>query len=246
MKFRPAYKIILKILLSITIISIVIPEAYAQFPDRELNWKNLNVDGNASTVYVIFRDNEGILWLGTDQGLYFYDGFSTHSVGFREIGDFHVYALTQEGERLYIGTNNGLFYFDYNTGKIEQENPALPGEIRSLLIVGDEIWIGSLNGLFSYNISNQEMKDHTAGLPGKSVYSILKDSRGILYAGTYSGLARWDSIDNVFHTVAPENKNFTGFFINSMIESDDKKSLYLGGENNLYKYTPALEAFREM
>ena len=212
----------------------------AQFPERELSWKNLSISGNASTVYAIFRDTQGIMWLGTDKGLYFFDGFSTHEVGGKEIGEFHIYALTQKDNRIFIGTNNGLFSFDYATGKVVREDAPLPGEIRTLLLNGDDIWVGSINGIFSYNLKNKNVEDYTSGLPNKSVYSLVCDSRGIIYAGTYNGLARWDSIDKKFASVRGGNDKInSSFFINSMVESEDKRSIYLGGENSFYKYTPS-------
>lgn len=56
-----------------------------QLPEPEFSWKNVTVDGKKTAVFCIFRDSRGIMWLGTNSGLYFYDGITTHPVGETEI-----------------------------------------------------------------------------------------------------------------------------------------------------------------
>lgn len=220
--------------------------SFGQLPERELAWKNIGIEGRNATVYCIFQDNQGVIWLGSDNGLFFYDGLSTNKVGEEEIGDYHVYALTQKDNLLFVGTNNGLFQYDYSTGYLRHSEGIVPGEIRSLLLQGDNLWIGGLYGIYMLNLENNEASNMSEGLPSPSVYSILRDSRGILYAGTYNGLARWDSLQNDFHPVLIDSKAVTqNFFVNCLLESEDKRSIYVGGENSLYRYTPSTDKWEK-
>lgn len=219
---------------------------HAQFPLMELSWKNISFGKKSITVYSIFKDTADIIWLGTDSGLYFFDGVRAREAGFPELGGYHINSILQKDDKLYVGTNNGLFIIELTNGSIRQEEAVSTGEIRTMLLNGEDIWIGSLYGIYKYNTRNKSFSDLTKGLPSPAVYSIIRDSRGILYAGTYKGLARWDSIDGNFHEVLRNiSQGNTPFFVNCLLESDDKRSIYVGGDNTLYKYTPSTDQWEK-
>lgn len=220
-----------------------------QLPEPELSWKNVTVDGKKTAVFCIFRDSRGIVWLGTNNGLYFYDGVMTHPVGKAELYGTQVYSIAEKNDTLYIGCNNGLLTYDYTTGIINESDTPAPREIRVLLLVDDDLWIGGLNGICKLDLRGGALKDYSKGLPHKSVYSILRDSRGVLYAGTYDGLARWNSNSEMFIPLdvkaAGRGHNST-LFVNCLLEADDKESIYIGGEGFLLKYTPANEIWEKL
>lgn len=213
----------------------------SQLPESDLSWKNVMVGGKKTTVFTLFRDSRGIMWFGSNSGLFFYDGINTYPVGENELFGSQIYSLVEKDEKLYIGSNNGLLLFDYRSGKITPYSVATPSEIRVLMLNGDDLWIGSLNGMARLDLASNSLADCSAGLPHRSVYSILRDSRGIIYAGTYNGLARWDQRTSSFRRVSLRGhpKESSTFFINCMSESDDSESIYLGGEGALYRYFPA-------
>lgn len=226
--------------------SLIFSTCFANLPERELTWRNIGCEEPMTSVYCIFGDSNGEMWIGTNNGLYFFDGVKTHKIGEKELGDYHIYALQEYDGKIFIGTNNGLFIFNYTTGKLQQFEGVMTEEIRALLVNGDELWIGSLKGIFTLDLNQGGVKDNSKGLPSKSVYSILKDSRGILYVGTYNGLARWDSIDKNFNSLLIDNITPIGnHFVNCLLEADDMRSLYVGGENFLYKYTPSTDKWEK-
>lgn len=220
-----------------------------QLPEPELSWKNVAVNGKKNAVFSIFQDSRGIIWLGTNSGLYFYDGVTAHPVGMTELFGSQIYSIVEKDDRLYIGCNNGLMIYDYATGMVSESVTPAPHEIRVLFPVDDNLWIGSLNGISKLNLKTGEITDHSKGLPHKSVYSILRDSRGILYAGTYNGLARLDSRSGTFIPLDVKADSLTGrssLFVNCMLEADDKESIYIGGEGFLLRYTPAHERWEKI
>lgn len=222
--------------------------AVARLPEPELAWKNVSVDGKKTAVFCIFRDSHGIMWIGTNNGLYFYDGINVHPVGKNELYGTQVYSIVEKDGRLYIGGNNGLFVFDYKTGSVNPSSYILPKEIRCLLLYDNRLWVGSLYGIYQLNLNNGSITDFSAGLPHKSVYSMLRDSRGILYVGTYNGLARWDSNANKFTRVRTEinNPSLNNLFVNSLLESSDNSSIYVGSEGALYEYTPVNDTWKNI
>ena len=222
--------------------------AAPQLPEPELAWKNVTVDGKKTAVFCMFRDSHGIMWIGTNSGLYFYDGVTVHPVGKNELFGTQIYSIVEKDGQLYIGGNNGLLIYDYKTGGVNFTNAPLPKEIRCLLLYDNELWIGGLYGIFNLNLNNGSVTDFSAGLPHKSVYSMIRDSRGILYVGTYNGLARWNSNTNKFTKVKAgiDNPSLRNLFVNCLLESPDNSSIYIGSEGTLYEYTPANDTWKKI
>ena len=67
--------------------------AFSTLPESELVWKNVSGIGKKMSVYCIFTDSRGIVWLGTNNGLFFYDGVTTHAVSETEIGRNPIYSI---------------------------------------------------------------------------------------------------------------------------------------------------------
>lgn len=219
-----------------------------QLPELELSWKNVSVNGRKTAVFSLFSDSRGIMWLGTNSGLYFYDGVTTHPVGENELFGTQIYSIIEKDNKLFLGSNNGLLIYDYLSGTVSPYLSVTPKEIRTLLLVDNALWIGSLNGIYQLDFKNKRLIDLSDGLPHKSVYSLMRDSRGILYAGTYNGLARWNSNSKSFYPVNVRKDISTpgSFFVNSLLESENGESIYIGGEGFLYKYTPTREDWKEI
>lgn len=171
----------------------------------------------------MLQDSRGIMWLGTNSGLYFYDGVTVHTAVKEELSGTQIYSLIEHEGRLYIGGNNGLLSYDYESGTLAPGDDAPPKEIRCMLLYGSELWVGSLYGLFRMDLHDGKVSDCSPGLPHKSVYSMLRDSRGILYAGTYNGLARWNPgngrVDKVENGI--DNPGRKNLFVNCLLEAPD-------------------------
>lgn len=223
-------------------------EAATRLPASDLAWKNIAVDGKKMTVFCLYTDSRGLIWLGTNSGLYFYDGIAAKAVCENEMSGLQIYSIVEKDGSLYLGSNNGLQIYKFKTGDIEVPQYGSPKEVRSLLLVDDTLWVGSLFGIYTYDIKTAELKDFSTGLPHKSVYSLLRDSRGILYAGTYNGLARWDSGKERFQKVSVEiaGADITAIFVNCLLESDDNKTIYVGSEGFLYGYSPAQDSWKKI
>lgn len=219
-----------------------------QLPEPELSWKNVTVDSKRTAVFCFLRDSRGLMWLGTNNGLYFFDGVTTHQISGNELFGIQIFSLVEKDNKLYIGSNNGLLVYDYISGDVSQYGTTTPKEIRAMLLYDDDLWIGGLNGINRLNLKSNDIDDYSNGLPHKSVYSILRDSRGILYVGTYNGIARWDTQSKSFKTlkIRLDNKDKYSLFANCLLETDDNESIFIGGEGHLYKYYPTNERWEKV
>ena len=208
-----------------------------------LTWHNVDVDGRRSAVFCIYPDSRGIVWIGTSRGLYLYDGSTSRRVGGKALSGSQIYAIVGYADRLYIGTNHGLKVYDCGSGKTEEPVSGHVGEVRCMSRKDSHLFVGGLNGVYCMDLRSGEMKNISSGLPHSSVYSLLIDSRGVIYAGTYAGLARYDAYASRFYKVDSPvfAKSSKSAFVNCMVESKDGRTIYVGTGEGLYTYQPSHE-----
>ena len=208
-------------------------------PRAGLEWRNVDVDGHRAAVFSMHTDSHGLMWLGTSQGLFLYDGWEAHAVGGKALHGVQVYAIVEHEGRLLLGTNHGFVAYSCEEGVVDSTLSKFPKEeIRCLLADGDRLLVGSLNGLYGLDLKSGKTENLSGGLPHRSVYSLLLDSRGTLYAGTYSGLARYDSSTSRFKTISQGGQDT---FVNCMLESPNHKAIFIGTGKGLYRYQSADE-----
>ena len=208
-----------------------------------LTWHNVDVDGRRSAVFCIYPDSRGIVWVGTSRGLFLYDGSTSRRVGGKALSGSQIYAIVEYADRLYIGTNHGLKVYDCGSGKTEEPVSGDVGEVRCMSRKDSHLFVGGLNGVYCMDLRSGEMKNISSGLPHSSVYSLLIDSRGVIYAGTYAGLARYDAYASRFYKVDSPvfAKSSKSAFVNCMVESKDGHTIYVGTGEGLYTYQPSHE-----
>lgn len=210
------------------------------FPNKtEPEWKNINLAEKKTTVYSFFKDLQGRMWIGTNKGLFLYDGVNVYDIKDSSIGDTQIYSMLEIDGKLLIGTNNGLFAYDPASGNVVSDLYEAPQEIRVMILNDGNLWIGGLNGLLRVNTATDEKKDYTPKLPNKSVYSLLKTSGGDIYAGTYRGLVKYNPKSDTFSKLEVGETDGKGIFVNSLIESGDRTELLVGTEGSLYRFRPS-------
>lgn len=211
-------------------------------------WKNIEIDNASKTVFSLFRDSHGLMWVGTNGGLYYYDGVKARPLDGSHILPFQIYDITEEDGRLFCGSNNGLLEVDITGGKVFGNVEGSPKEIRKLLKTSDRLWIASLEGVYALNLSDGKMENKSQGLPHRSTYSMLRDRRGVVYAGTYNGLARYNEASGGFeHVPMPAGlARSSMLFVNSLQESADGSTIYVGTEGALYTYRPFSDKWKEV
>lgn len=144
--------------------------AHVDAQDCTLTHYGVNEGLSQSSVYLFLEDKNGLIWIGTGDGLNLFDGY-----------DFKIYKHSPENDntisnntirsiiqdnlgRLWIGTDDGLNLLDRNTDKFSHlPRPIIP-EINptntALKIVGDEVYcFVSDKGLFIYNTKNQTFRN---------------------------------------------------------------------------------------
>lgn len=205
--------------------------------EGKLLWKNISVDGRKMTVFTTFIDSRGMMWIGCNGGLYSYDGFDTYPVDDYDLVNSQIYAVVERDGRLFIGSNNGVVVYDLTTCRASRPKGDFPSEIRTMVADDSFLWIGSLTGVFRYKFSNGNLEAVNEGLPHRSVYALMYDNLGVLYAGTYNGLAWFDGRKGRFETVdIHSSAPHRNLFINSLAQDSDDGSIWIGTEEGLLRY----------
>jgi signal transduction histidine kinase/ligand-binding sensor domain-containing protein/DNA-binding response OmpR family regulator len=204
----------------------------------------------------IYEDRQGIVWVGTNNGLYKYDRnrkpFYMQTVG-GETG-YEVTTLSVNGKNAFwAGTRgDGIYY-------IEADNEGHPRKQRKLILSSpalneflkedifslessykDELWI-SIKGKGIIRLRNPAINDEIVtsndvehfdeenGLPDNHVMTIYRDNKGVIWGGSWSnGLLYYSPAEEKFIRIKGElAKDLRRSPIAKIIEAGPN-SFYLG------------------
>ncbi len=107
-----------------------------------------------NTVHSMAQDDEGFLWIGTEDGLNRFDGYNFDVLRFHENDPNSIYPgrikqLSYHSGSLGVLTESGISIVNTSTKK--SKNYVLPltiNEPRFLFLTKDKIWMGADNGLY--------------------------------------------------------------------------------------------------
>jgi signal transduction histidine kinase/ligand-binding sensor domain-containing protein/DNA-binding response OmpR family regulator len=209
---------------------------------------NISLSPDASIVNCFIQDKQGCIWLGSNKGLFSYNGYSVqhHFHPYKEIENqanqmINCGTLIDE-THLYLGTDNGISIYDLEKYTFKNTFNIFPTDVRSLVQSGNELWIGSLNGLYRYNLSNKKLVNlsYQSGIPHRAIYSILQAKDKKLYVGTYNGLCFLLPGDSVFKNInLPAQHRKNNLLVNSLLEDSIRRCIWVGTGGFLFKFVPS-------
>lgn len=209
---------------------------------------------NASAVNCIVQDGTGLIWFGTDRGLFSYDGYQARQYvgkegnGHANIGVIYC-AVMVDSVHLWLGSDNGLLIFNTYTDSYEKSPDGLPDNIRSISRINNHtFWIGSLDGLYRYDTRNGKPDRISNGLiPHHSIYTILRYDENTHYFGTYNGLCRYDNKTGTFETLMPASRQTTtNQLVLSLLADYNRNCIWVGYEGGLLTFNTVTETFSEI
>lgn len=213
----------------------------AQKPDYKL-FENISLGTEASIISCFLQDTQGLIWIGSNKGLFSYDGYSTQPhFTFGERSNTRIYCgEVIDSTYLYLGADNGLLIYNYRTDTYEDREVDFPTDIRALVMYDGVLWLGTLNGLYTYHLSTHKISSVKEKLPHQTIYSLICSSDNQLYVGTYNGYCRYIPDTGHFEPIElPSSRNKSNLFVNSLLEDTVRKCIWIGTEGCLFKYTPA-------
>ena len=208
-------------------------------------FENISLGVEASVINCFLQDSQGVIWIGSDKGLFSYDGYSAKQhFTMANAENVRIYCgVIVRDSFLYLGADNGIHIYNFHTDRYEYKPVVFPTDVRALLVHDDVLWIGSLNGLYNYNIDTERLdlfsRKNNPGLTHETIYSLIHSSDDMIYIGTYDGFCSYDPQKKAFEKIdIPANLYKRNQFINSLLEDKQRGCIWIGTEGNLFKYFP--------
>jgi ligand-binding sensor domain-containing protein/signal transduction histidine kinase len=191
------------------------PVKFPVIDKHDIRFIPLSVDGQSlhARIWSIVRDDYGILWMGTSDGVYRYDGYSLKRYRNKRdptnrLSDDPIrFIYKDRAGILWLGTtNDGLYRLDPTRDNLTNYRHN-PGDSRSLIddrvrsVYQDRngvLWFGTVGGLDSLDqttgafIHYRHGPQDAGSLSDSNIQSLLEDRRGNLWVGTSGGLNKLD------------------------------------------------------
>lgn len=200
-----------------------------------IHFRRLSVNDGMSqnTVLALTQDHNGKIWVGTIDGLNWYDGYRFAPL-YKDLNDStslsnnHVYSLCTDAEgTVWVGTLTGLSRYNIVGNNFTNYSlpEGLPVQIFAIEDLNDkgQLLLGTSNGLVVFDKKTGYMSLHPH-LQETTVYSICRINEGILL-GSSSGVYHYRPQDNSVVQILPELKNEA---ISSVIYDPRKRTCWLG------------------
>lgn len=187
----------------------------------------------ASTVCSIAQDEQGMVWLGTEGGLYSYDGYRTiphNTAADGTVVATRIHSMLVCHNIIYMGTERGLLVYDIRSGRYGQPQGQSPKDIRAVTLHQGRLWMGSATGLYSCDLKTNNILPENRQL--HNVYSLLSTPRGLL-VGTIDGLAL-RSPDGSVRRIPIGNGHQP--LVNALAPDRGTPAVWIGTEGALYRY----------
>jgi signal transduction histidine kinase/ligand-binding sensor domain-containing protein/CheY-like chemotaxis protein len=173
-------------------------------------------------VWDIHQGRLGFIWIGTEDGLNMYDGytftvFRNDPADSLSISNNFIHCIEQDAEgNLWIGTQGGINIYNRDNNRFERlvNNKSINGSLSSSDVMAmffdsqDNLWVGTEKGLNLYDRKTKTFKyflhdaNDPKSLAHNSVKAILEDNKKRIWVGTTNGLSLLNS----------DGKTFTNFY----------------------------------
>jgi ligand-binding sensor domain-containing protein len=225
---------------------------------QTLKFDRLNIEDGLSqnAVQCIIQDDNGFIWIGTQDGLNRFDGyefkvFKHNSLDSASLSENYIQTMLKDHTGIiWIGTiNGGLEMFDPATEKFthflsnSENEQSLSSDIVISLLEDKSgtLWIGTYGGGLNKYDREQDTFTHyknnlddPKSISNNIVLDIFEDSEGDMWVGTMGGgLDKFDRESGHFNHYRNEPGNTRSLSHNSVWEIKEDKSgiLWIGTMN---------------
>lgn len=229
------------------------PEALSQ----QLTFTHYGVNNgiSQSEIKCIHQDEEGYIWIGTQNGLNKYDGYSFENFYYdptdiKSISNNWIFAIAEDSVgNLWVGTKEGLNRYNKKTGEFtvvphKIDDAIVPDNfVYGLCTDSSYLYINSPPLISRYNYRTDRLESfsysqnydgalHDIGFP------ILKSSDGTIWLGSTDGLTEFDQERETFYVHrydGSNNRSISHNHITALCE-DNIGNILVGTENGLNFY----------
>lgn len=191
-----------------------------------------------SVIYRVLQDKEGLIWLATQQGLYWFDPKMPSPVFTLVATDVSlpltsVFALAQTAAgELLVGTEQGAFKKD-GSGFVPLHQQLAGIAVATLMLDQQQhLWIGTINrGVMRLSDLGLEQLTVSEGLPNNRVLAMWQDKELSIWIGTNGGVLR---LRDTPFTNLTTSKGLADNYVRTLLQHQDG-SVWVGTSNGLNK-----------
>ncbi len=195
-------------------------------PMRYLTYQNFLQRNSPEHVRCMTMGKDGVLWLGTMNGLCTFDGYDLRPVA-PDVIEGIVYCTEIQGDQLLIGCDKGLFSLDMKSGRISKVQGELTGEAICMTEFRGNVYIGSSDGLYVYDSRDEAIRRATNhGETMRDRILSLSGADNYLFVGGMKSIGKYDVRKGTYETIA-DNIILAG----AMLVDGDR--LWIGTATNL-------------
>ena len=224
---------------------------------RVYTFDPMNVSGIGDDLVSCVVEDNGVLWVGTDQGLNKMDIQTETFLHFihipedtASISDNRIWAIYKDkGGRLWVGTDNGLNLLNQDSDIfhrfLHQPNNPLSISDNDIFCIHqdqfDNMWFGTGRGLNRFNPTTNKFERLNSISPflGNPIYGIIEDNNNNLWITTINGLIRLNPENNsVKHYDASDGLQSNEFNRGAFWKNKDSGEIFIGGINGFNSYFP--------
>ncbi len=235
---------------------------------QEMKFDHYSVDKGLSqgNVWDILQDKYGFVWIGTEDGLNKFDGYSftvyksiPDDPGSLTSNNINSIAEDQDGY-IWIATREGLNKYDRVLNQFEQflHDPNDPNSIKHNNISNvycdskNNVWVCTNVGLSLYNRETNGFQtflhdeNNPGSLVGNFVRCIVEDKNNRIWVGTMRGLSMMNPDNNSFVNFVHDPADSTSLSSNQImsIYVDSRNTLWIGSfDNGLNAFNPSSNSF---
>jgi len=213
-----------------------------------------------SEILSVFQDSEGYMWIGTQNGLNQFDGYTFEPFFYdpndtTTLSNSWIFDITEDRNGfLWIGTKEGLNRYNKKEGRFsrirlpDQDEGEEDKYIYGLAADETSLYVNRSPSFSIIDIESGEIQSYRNTLEsGGALYDkgfpVLRHNNGDIWIGSANGLCVFDQQDKEF-TYFPEGETDTREVseghITSLLEYGNGQVL-VGTENGLYIYSSGME-----
>jgi len=171
-------------------------------------------------VNTIYKDKDGFIWLGTDNGIDRFDGMRIRHYTFKDIGQDMKKRVNSimvaAGGQLYAGNGYGLWAEDNRSGVLSMRfADEIKTSVNSLLEADGTLYAGTDKGLYIIRGGKVAVKrvEQNAWAGSNKITDIALDKHSqCLWLTTHDGLARYDLRRGAFKLYRQPGKAQSNYF----------------------------------
>jgi signal transduction histidine kinase/ligand-binding sensor domain-containing protein/DNA-binding response OmpR family regulator len=201
---------------------------------------------SSSSIYSVFKDRSGVLWVGTTMGIDVYVPSKDNFHRVRPINASTIDIRQDARGIVWFATwGDGLYRFDpkkrswkHYTNNVDDAGSLTDNQVNCLSIdEHNQMWVGTGNGLCRYDAAKDAFVQVPLKLKSRLICDILSD-RGFLWITTTNGLIRLNPSDNTFKTFTKsDGLQSDQFNLKSAVKLRNGK-IFVGTANGFNSFYP--------